>query len=261
MNVQQLTRNFGGMINKNTPSILTGLGVAGLFATTVLAVKATPKALSILEDERSEIHKTWDGPLEEIELTAQDVLKLTWKCYLPAAIMGAVTIGCMIGANKVNLNRNAALVGLYSLSEKALKEYQAKVVETMGISKHQKVKDEITKDKIINNPVANHEIINTGKGNTLCYDSLSGRYFLSDIEHIRQILNKASRDLISETFMTVNNVYSELGLRNTDMGDNVGWHINDGLIEPYFSSQLTENGTPCLVLDYEVAPRYGFNEY
>ena len=32
-------------IVKRSPEILTGLGVAGLVTTTVLAVKATPKAL------------------------------------------------------------------------------------------------------------------------------------------------------------------------------------------------------------------------
>ena len=41
------TRNFLG---KHSPEILTGIGIAGLLSSTVLAVKATPKAI-ILRDE------------------------------------------------------------------------------------------------------------------------------------------------------------------------------------------------------------------
>lgn len=173
--------------------------------------------------------------------------------------MGVVTIACIIGANSINLKRNAALVSLYSLSEAALKEYQAKVIETLGKQKERKIKDDIAKDRIVKNPVSDNEIVITNLGDTLCYDSLSGRYFKSDIEKIRQVLNKLSRDLMSEMFIDLNQVYSELNLKGTKMGDMVGWHIDDGLIEPDFSSQLTENGTPCLVLDFVTEPRYNHN--
>ena len=46
-----------------------------------------------------------------------------------------------------------------------------------GEKKHETVKDAITRDKIEKNPVVTREIIITEKGNTLCYDAISGRYF------------------------------------------------------------------------------------
>ena len=253
--LQKLTRQFGGILTKNSPTILTGIGVAGLVATAVMAVKATPKALEILEYETlARESETEVGVLDRF--TTQEILKLTWRCYLPAAAMGLVTVGCIIGANSINLRRNAALVSLYSLSEATLKEYQAKVVETIGKNKERAIKDDIAKDKITKNPVSDKEIVITSFGDTLCYDALSGRYFKSDIEKIRQVLNKLSRDLMTEMFIDLNSVYSDLGLKETKMGDMVGWHIDDGLIEADFSSQLTENGTPCLVLDFVTEPRY-----
>lgn len=254
--LQKLTQKFGGILTKNSPTILTGIGVAGLVATTVLAVKATPKALEILQDE-IDTRERVRFPIEA--LTPQEVVKLTWKCYLPAAAMGLITVGCIIGANSINLRRNAALVSVYSLSEAALKEYQAKVVETIGQNKERKIKDDIAKDKIAKNPVSDNEIVITNLGDTLCYDALSGRYFKSDIEKIRQVFNKLSRDLMTEMFIDLNTIYSELGLKGTKLGETIGWHIDDGLIEADFSSQLTENGTPCLVLDYVTEPRYNHN--
>jgi hypothetical protein len=250
MNLQKLTQKFGGVLNKNSPTILTGFAVAGLVATTVMAVKATPKALELIETEKY---------ITKELLSAQEIVKLTWKCYVPAAVTGLLTVGAIVMANKINLRRNAALASVYALSEAAMKEYQAKVVETLGKPKEKKIKDEIARDRITQNPVSDNEVLITNRGETLCYDSLSGRYFKSDIENIRQVLNKLSRDLMSEMFIDLNGVYNELGLKGTKMGEMIGWHIDDGLIEPDFSSQLTENGTPCLVLDFVTEPRYNHN--
>ncbi len=244
-----------GVVQKNSPAILTGLGVAGLISTTVMAVQATPKALCILEEDHLERNGTLG--LTDVKATKKEIIKLTWKCYIPTMIMGGFTIGCIISANNINNKRNAALASLYSLTEKSLKQYQEKVVETIGENKARAIKDDIAKDNLLANPIdESTEIIITGNGETLCYDALAGRYFRSDIESIRKILNQLSRDLMSEMFIPLNNVYYELGLSGTILGDQVGWHIDDGLIEPQFSSQLTEKDTPCLVLDFSVQPRY-----
>ena len=37
---------------KRSPEILTGIGIAGMITTTVLAVKATPKAIQLIEEEK-----------------------------------------------------------------------------------------------------------------------------------------------------------------------------------------------------------------
>lgn len=243
--LQKITKAVG----RNSPTILTGLGVLGLIGTTVMAVQATPKAMMLIEHEENEARRA---------LEPKEIFQVTWKCYLPALGMGIITAACIIGAHKINIKRNAALVSVYSLSQAALKEYQAKVVETIGKNKERKIKDDVAKEKLEKNPVSSNEIIMTGKGETLCYDALSGRYFKSDIEQIRQILNKVSRDLMSEMTISVNDVYHELGLNSTKVGDMLGWNVDNGLIEPRFSSQLTDDGTPCLVLDFEEDPIHLF---
>jgi len=256
-------QKIGQALVKNSPTILTGLSVAGLVTTTLMGIKATPKAFQIIQDERltrADSDETFI--YGSTPLPKKDIIKLTWKCYIPTVVMGGLTIACIIGANSINLRRNAALASIYSLSEAALKEYQAKVVETIGKNKERAIKDEIAKDRITKNPVSDKELIITGAGETLCYDSLSGRYFKSDIEQIRRVLNDLSRDLLTDLhgFITLNEVYIGLGLKGTKMGEMLGWHIDDGLIDPDFSTQLTENGTPCLVLDFSVEPRYGYKD-
>lgn len=257
--LQQTTKAVRHVLAKNSPTILTGLGVAGLVSTTIMAVRATPKAMRILEQDMV-WRKANPGVPELLEISKFDIIKLTYKCYIPTAIMGTATIACIIASNSINLRRNAALASVFSITETALKEYQAKVVETIGEKKAQSIKDEIAKDKVKLNPPKVSEVIITGKGETLCYDELSGRYFKSDIEKIKRTMNELSRTMLSDMTMPLNDVYYALGLSNTRLGDLIGWHIDDGLLEAEFSSTLTEDGIPCLVLGFTNDPRYIYGD-
>jgi hypothetical protein len=237
-------------VGRHGPEILTGIGVAGMIAATVMAVRATPKALVLIENRKTETGAD--------ELTPVKTIKAAWTCYIPAAVTGCVSAACLIGASSVSVRRNGLLAAAYALSESALKEYRAKVVEVVGEKKERSVTDAIAKDRIVRDPVSSREVIITKHGDTLCYDVISGRYFKSDIETLRQTANKLSRELLSDMTISVNDFYYELGLSGTKQGDQLGWNIVDGLIDLCFSSHLADDGTPCLVIDYQNAPRYDY---
>lgn len=238
---------------KHSPEILTGVGIAGMLTTVVLAVQATPKALRLIDEKKADIP-------EEEKLPRIEVVKAAWKVYVPAVLTGILSTICLIGANSVNQRRNAAIAAAYSLSESALKEYREKVIETIGERKEQTIRDDIAKDRITENPV--REVIVSDRGSTLCYDSLSGRYFKSDIEKLRRIVNDLNRRMRDEMFISLNDFYCAVDnpdLGPTKLGDMLGWNIDKGYIDLNFSSQLTTDGIPCLVLDYTVVPEYEYN--
>ena len=175
--VSSISKKIPIAIKKHSPEILTGVGIAGMIAGTVLAVKQTPKALELMGEKKEE--------LGEEKLTVIEVVKTTWRCFLPIVVIDAISIICLIGADSVNLKRNMALMTTYALSETALKEYKDKAIEIVGEEKNREIIDAVAKDKISQNPVSKQEVIVTGKGNVLCYETLSGRYFESDINALR----------------------------------------------------------------------------
>ena len=191
-------------IYKHSPEILTGVGIAGMVTTTILAVKATPKALILINEKKEE--KNVD------KLDILDTVKATWTCYIPSVITGGLSVICIIGANSVNLRRNAALAAAYSLSESTLKDYQEKVIEAVGDKKEKTIRESAAKEKLNRNPLGNSEVIMTGTGETLCYDVVSGRYFKSDIEKIRRVENELNREMRDEMYVSLNEFYSEIGL-------------------------------------------------
>ena len=171
MNKQTLAkvaRDMRTSLSKRSPEILMGFGIAGMVTTTVIAVRATPKALRLMEEKKQE--------LETDTLAPVDVVKATWKCYAPAAITGAVSVACLIGSNSVNAKRNAALATAYKLSETAFTEYREKVIETIGDKKEKTVRDKVSEKQLADNPVSKTEVIMTGKGQTLFFEPLSSRY-------------------------------------------------------------------------------------
>ena len=258
MNKQNFTKVFKNMqysFKKHSPEILTGLGIAGMVTTTILAVKATPKALDLIA--KAEAEDECDG-----SLTKLDVVKVAWKPYIPAIVTGAASATCLIGAQSVNLRRNAALYSAYKISETALSEYKEKVVETIGEKKEQTIRDKVAKEKVEKKPASKSEIIVTQKGNTRCLDAAFGRRFTSDIDTIKKIVNELNARMVNgEMYISLNEFYNELGLSNTELGDSLGWNVNDGLIDVEFSSQLDDDGVPCIVISYLVAPKYDFSSF
>lgn len=248
--ISKFIKSVSKKLSDHSPEILTGIGITGMLSTTVLAVKATPKALKLIDERKEEIGTD--------ELTNAEIIKSCWKCYIPSAVTASVSIACLISANSVNSKRNAVLATAYKLSESAFSEYKEKVIETIGENREKEIKDEMAKDKIEKNPVKNSEVIITGKGDTLCYDAISGRYFECDVDKIRKAENTINKRLMNDMYCSLNEFYDLLGLSYTKMGFDLGWNIDDGMVEVEFSTQLSEDDRPCIVIDYSISPKYDF---
>lgn len=258
INMAALFKNIKMNLSKHSPEILTGLGIAGMITTTILAIKATPKALDLIEDKKEELDINHREKLNAIE-----TVKTTWKCYIPAAVTGITSVACLIGASSVNLRRNTALATAYNLSATALSEYKDKVIETVGEKKEQAIRDKVAEECIKKEPVNQSSIIVTGNGSTRCFDTITKRRFVSDIETIRRVVNELNRRMVNgEDYISLNEFYYELGMEDgSSIGDELGWNVARGLIDLHFSAQLDTDGTPCIVIDYAVAPKRGFNNF
>lgn len=253
-NLKSYLNKAARVVVTNSPLILTVVSVAGVATTAIFAVKATPTAEKVLREEMNRLCK--DPDVEDAELSVKDIVRLTWRLYIPALIVGGTTVLCIVGAHTMSRKQHAALASAYSIAEVAAKEYQAKVLDVIGEREEGKILDAIAGDKVDRNPPVENNIIITGNGETLCYEPLSGRYFKSDIEKIRRVENTINKKLLEDDWVSLNQLYYELGLESTKLGDEMGW-LSDKLIEFRFVSHLTGDGVPCLVLDHENEPRYG----
>lgn len=230
-------------LSKNSSSILTGCGIAGIIVTAITAVYATIDASEKINDAEE---------IKQEPLTNKEIAKVAWKSYIPVAVAGVSSAACFVGAQTINTRRNMALATLYSMTANNFNDYREAVVKKLGEKKEEEVRDEVSRKQIEENPVESSEVF-IGDGDTLCYDSWSGRYFKSSIEKIRGAVNTINHDLNSELTIPLNDFYFLLNLPTVKAGDKAGWNI-DKPMKVYFSSQIAENNEPCIVINYYTEP-------
>ena len=264
--LKNVFKSIGHTVPKYSPEILIGIGIGGICVSTISTIIATKKALNAIDDEidrqneeNIQLAENADEIPERVtSLSRKDVVRVTWKYYVPTAVMLGTSIACMVGANQINHKRNVLLAASYELASTAVDEYKDVIVEEFGEEKATEIDDKVVKKRVERQrqEVEYDEIIETGKGDTLYYDETSARYFRSNKESIREAINNLNfRMLKCENYVSLNDFYDEIGIRRTSKGDDSGWSADRGLIEIRLSSQLGPKDEPCGVIIFRSEPR------
>lgn len=259
-NVMNFLKTIQNGMKKHSPEILTAVGIVGMATTVVLAVKATPKAMELIEEKKDELGLEPDEKLPPIE-----TVKAAWKPYVKPAITGITSTACIIGASSIHVKRNAALMTAYQISNTALSEWKQKATEALGEEKVKEIKDKIKEDKkekaSVSNDGHNTYIVNTDD-EILIKEPISNQVFRSTMMDVEQAALDVSKRIIkgSEYSVSLNEFLVELHLRPTMIGDEIGWNV-DHDIDITFDDGRTDSNKPCFVISYLQPPVHGFNEY
>lgn len=140
--IQKMLHKSGLCIRKYSPVALSCVASVGVVVTAVAAVKATPKAVSLIYADSRKRH---DG--DPYAYSKKEAVAAAWKCYIPAVAIGASTIACIMGANALNRRQQAALTSAYALVQQSYKEYKDKLKELYGEEAHNAIVDSIAKEK------------------------------------------------------------------------------------------------------------------
>lgn len=167
-NLVNVSKSF---LKRNASTILTCIGAAGVIATSIAAVKATPKAEMLLREAEEE---------KGDKLTLLEMVQTAGPAYIPSLLIGASTIACIFGANVLNTRQQATLMSAYGLLETSYKEYSKKVKELYGEEADNNVKEEVTKEHYTEIP----ETIPEGK--QLFFDFKTLNYFESTMDEVLQ---------------------------------------------------------------------------
>lgn len=245
----------GLVLKKYSPEILMVSGVVGVIGSTILACKATLKVEEILEDADRKFTMIKDckeqRPEEYPEKDYKRDMTLAYvqtgaefvKIYWPAATLGAISIGCLLGAHGIMKKRNIALMASYKALEQMYSDYRHRVVEELGEEKdrqyHLGLKpetisgveiDENGKSKKVKKDV---EIIDPNKY------SMYARYFdesslqWSKVPGYNMMFLKAQQNYANDLLRTrghvfLNEVYDLLGIPRSQPGAVVGWVLGEG---------------------------------
>ena len=241
-------------LKRNSSTILTCVGGAGVVVTAVMAVKATPKALVLLEKAKEE---------KGSDLTKLEVVKTAGPAYIPAVVAGVSTITCIFGANVLNKRKQAALTSAYILLDNSYKEYKKKVEELYGEAANIRVAEEIAKDNYVKQEVS---VMDDNK--ILFYDDFSERYFEATMEDVIRAEYEINKKLAMFSGVYLNEFYQLLGIPGTDYGEYLGWSSGE-LYDTQWNTWLDfdhdkvvmDDGLECYIISTKFEPVPGFEDY
>jgi hypothetical protein len=228
------------LVSRNASDLLLVGGVGCILAGGILAIKQTPKAIRLLEKKKD-------------HTTVEKVKTLT-PLYIPSILLTGVGITQIVCSRNITNNKLAAVATAYTMSESAFRTFKEKVRDAVEPEKYEEIKKEYAAERLRKDPIVNKEVIIQPKGDVLIYDSMSGRYFKGSMDRINQAVNLLNKRMISEMTILLNDFYSEIDIPPIKVGCDVGWTIDQHLIEIDVTSSIADNGEPCLVIDYEVIP-------
>lgn len=240
-------------VKRHSPVILTGFAIAGVVSTAILTARATTQANRRILDFESKDNGLW------VKSTIKEKLQLTWPIYIPPVITGFATISCIVGAQSINVRRQAALMGAFTLTEGAFQEYKEQVAEALTKPQKEKIETAIAQKHVDENPPAT-ELLMQADGKVLVLDRFTGRYFRSTQETIRGAQNDVNERLTSggEMYVSLNEFYVLLGLEQSVMGEVVGFNSNN-LVDVNFNTAIAEGGVPCLTIMFRALPSEGYD--
>lgn len=253
MKVNELFKKMSKSL-ESKPELLIGAGIAGCISSVVMACKATIKANEIVEEMKENLE-------EDEELNKVEVVKETWKCYLPTVLTLSSGTACILAGTNIMHKKNAMLAASACAMAENLKTYAEKTEEIFGKDGAKKVRKEVAKEKASKSTapdkekIIDNQVIVDGVTNCLCLDALSGIYFYSNMERLKEIENLLNKRMLLENYVMLNEFYEELGINGGDIGDMLTWCVEDGYIDLEFTSELTSDGRLAMVVSHGVLPK------
>lgn len=240
-------------LNRNASTILTYVGAAGTIATTVSAVRATPKAMALLEQAENE---------KGDKLTALEKFQVAGPVYIPSFLFGVSTLACIFGANALNKRQQAALMSAYALVNNSYNEYKEKTNELYGEDANERIVTEIAKGKYEGTDFGLDENVE------LFYDEFSGRYFQSTLYKVQAAEYRVNRELIMRDYVAVNEFYEWLDIPPIDAGDSIGWSKGGNFASAWqewidftHMKVVMDDGLECHIVTMLVEPMPDFQDY
>ena len=240
-------------VKRNSATILTCVGAAGVVATTVTAVKATPKAMLLLEKAKKEKGE---------ELTKVETVKIAAPIYIPTMILGVSTVACIFGANVLNKKGQASLMSAYALVDSSYKDYRKKVDELYGEEAGTQIRAELAKDEYKENPIEVED------GKLLYYDMYSRQYFEATPYEVQRAEYELNKSLMMDDCAYLNEWYNHLGIDQLEHGYDFGWSTSANMeaywqtwIDFHHEKAVMDDGLECIIITFGQEPFMDYTEW
>lgn len=246
-------------MKKHSSMLLSAASGIGLVTTTVLAIKATPKALELIEEEKKKRSKVVTKTIyannqsysntETIyeDLSTLDIIKVAWKPYIPTSISMFSTLICIFGNTYLNYKTQASLISAYAVLDRSYKEYVANTKELYSEDADREIRQKIANAHYDDSNYIHRE------DKKLFFEFQTMRYFESTIEDLIKAENMLNQELAASGRVSMNDFFRFLHLDPLPYANHVGWcdHGNYHEIEFQHEKMKLDDGLECILINMD----------
>lgn len=254
------TLNRAGLkLKKHSPEILVVSGIVGFVGTAVLAYKASPKVNAILEETKNavdgvkkvaanpeayvtethpELYTEEDAKKDLTTIYVQTGVELVKVCA-PVVATAVLSTTAILAGHNILRKRYVATAAAYTVLDQNFKDYRGRVIERFGKAMDNELRYNI-KAKEIEETVVNEDGTETVVKKTVeevdpntvgayvrFFDESALGYEKNNPEcnlyFLRTALNYLNDQLQAKGHLFLNEVFDQLGLPRTPIGQVVGW--------------------------------------
>ena len=262
----QAIGKIGLTLTKTSPEILLGAGIAGVVTSAILTARATLKldsTLDAMHEQLAKLNETYalSTDLADKEIIAEKAytandykrdLFITYiggslrlvRLYMPAIVVGGLSIAAITGSHVILKNRNVALMAAYEAVDQSYRLYRSRVREELGEEKDLEFVTGASLKKVVKNKetgIKTAEIVPLNDLDDPSQDNLPktaspyARWWTKDtteawdrnsdynLVYLRAAESMANMTLRTKGYVFLNDVYRQLGLPETQAGACVGW--------------------------------------
>ena len=191
-----------------------------------------------------------------------------WTAYIAPVGCGLFTVACILGSEKMHLNKEAALAAAVAFWKDGYGKLESKMKEAIGEEKVEEIKKEIIKEDMPKEELKK-KAADIPNGKMLCYEPYTKQFFHATKEQLTWAELIANKIFCRNGGTCLNDVLKLLPeCKQAPLGEKIGWFMDDygcynaSYYYPGTGHQWIEfapyldtiNGIECMVMDYSLQP-------
>ena len=259
-------------ISRHATGIATGLAIGSSIGAVLTAVKATREVDDILDHFNEYLENNCDDlDDEEIKDVKKERNIKIFKKYIVTILVLILSIASMIFAHKAHLKIEALAAATLAVTQTQFGEFRSAVKGRVSEREYERIENEyaVAENERLETESIHHgsedDILDTGHGEQLFREVLTGRKFRCSYEWIEKKCIEMSGRLISELEVSYEDLFYEIA-PHSYIGNAAGdylWYSDDisrGPIEPrvewiQYDDPVTGKIEPLGMLDFNIKPR------
>lgn len=214
------------LIEKKLPLILMGAGLGLTTGSTILAVRATPEATSIIKQikrtpDLSEKDKNWE------------IFKRVAPIYVPSVLTGLGGAACIISSYSINMARLAELGAAYAIAQNSISTYRKQLADEYGKEKEQQITEDVKEQvaqRYLEDSAQSMPLPASNETNLRLFkDMLTKQFFWSTSSRIVNTVLDINNRIQYEGHIRYSEYALDVNMEACEATDNHGWLMGDVL--------------------------------